>query len=197
MSILKEQIRRSESEEIGNLLDDQLEAAEALACECRGSESALRSLGQKLPNIFAQVDARLDDGKYDIEQAKEIKYWLSLVVEMVGKMAMASKGDRYRAEGGTIFLKRAVQQVGKRRDASQQRISALSTSEGSSAPPSGHVTGIHPGGGIKAQRLAEGAAMAEQARADEAASAVGGVKQPAKKRRAKKTAKKTTKRRGS
>lgn len=172
MSLDKSEIRIGVAREIGCALDDALEAAQGEIKFFEGGASALVQAGKQIQALAKIVDEDLEKetGEIpDLAAATLVKKFITRAVAVVESGARTAENHRLVSEGKTRALQAAVGGIKKRIDVEQIRVDAtrleaarVLAGEAADGPKADRAVGAHPGGGIKAQRLAEELAAQEK-----------------------------------
>lgn len=125
---------------IGCDVDDRLEAFTGARHQAAGAESALRKVSAKLARLMLEVDAVVDKGKMDLDEASLAKRWLNRAVAVAAEETREASKNQIHAAGGVAALQHVI-----------RMLRARENPESVVAPPDDK----HPGGSIKAQRQAE------------------------------------------
>jgi hypothetical protein len=168
MSIDKSEIRIGLANEIGNTLDDALEAAEKEISFFEGGNNALQQVGERVQALAKDVDKDLDEGLIkELEVAALVKRYITRAVGIIGTGARSAENKRLQAEGKTIAFRSSVKAVKKVIDAEQAQLRTIiahakQIKELADKANADDVDvdlrrgpGDHPGSSIKTQRLAE------------------------------------------
>lgn len=162
MSHERVELRASGMHDVGVRMDDLLEGARKEVLRCDGAVSGLQQCAKAVGELTPHVDRDVDEGKYDLETAKQIKLYLSRAIQVVQNLGMNASNQRMLSAGQVQMAEVAVSVTKKMYDGEMQKSAAIAAAEASpvSADGRGRVVGMHPSATIKEQRLAEEAAPA-------------------------------------
>ena len=172
MNVNKAEIKIFAAHELGCRLDDLLESNTKDMYRLEGGVVALRQAATALENLSSVIDKEMDEGKFDLDQAKEIKRYVQRAVQSVTNLVLNTDNNRIAYGGRMQALKLAVDVAKKFQDEESKKVAALQTAvEQNRAVKDGtshtmvdgennHVVAVRPGLSIKEQRLAEEAALA-------------------------------------
>jgi hypothetical protein len=184
MGIEKAELKREIAQEIGAALEDVLDEAKIAHARSAGATDAYNASRTSVEGLLHHVDKEVTNGKYDLEESKLIKEWLTRATNGLAALASKSRAEMNNAKGKVSFGEAAVAKVKKVFDREDAKV-AIRGGESANVVDlnerRGRAIGTHPGSTIKERRLAESAAE------------VGEEKKPKKKKAAKKVTKKAAK----
>jgi hypothetical protein len=187
MSIEKSEIKVVAAHEIGCRLDDALEASTKDLYRLEGAVTAFKQAAQAVEGLAKHIDKEMDEGKFDLEQAKIIKRYVERAHQMMTNLGIQSDANRVAQTGKVSGMQQAVQLAKQFRDAEESKAQTLRVAYEklqSGEDPGRRSMGLHPGMTIKEQRLAE---QVSQAPAQEPVSqAPEAAPEPAPKKRGRK-----------
>lgn len=173
MSLEKTKLRSAAMNEVGNRLDDVLEATKSEMHRAEGGMATATKALERSLQLTTLVDKDLDDGLIDIEGAKLAKGYLARVQSAMKSLVLEEEKRRNVAQGMVMGLDRAVKETKTMLDREDAKIVVPET-----VPVAQRSVGGRPSGTIKEQRLAEEAEKPKPRKATKKSA----KKAPAKKR---------------
>jgi outer membrane biosynthesis protein TonB len=180
MGVEKAELKKAVLEDMGVKADDRLDALTAELYRTDGGAKALKSAGEGLGrDVFARLRKELDEGKIDADQAKHVDRYINTCINFLTHLARRAAGQVPVMQGRVDEATEAVRRIKKDVDAEVAKIQAIQIAEAAgeiratgggghevvSSPsrgPQRRPVGVRPGGSLKAQRAAEGAAETQE-----------------------------------
>jgi len=184
MSLEKAEARAAGMHEVGMRMDDLLEAAQTEIARFEGAALGLLQASKAVQQLAGHVDDDIKEGRYEglepLKIAEVVKRYISRAAQVVENLAHNAKNQQIQAAGQVAGLQSAVAITKKMFDAEKAKGEAIAqaVAEIAAAPQGAEVDlrrrpeGVHPGSGIKAQRLAEEALAREIASTPEISQVV-------------------------
>lgn len=201
MNLNKAELKIAVLNEVGNVLDDQREAADRQLQQAIGAKAGLLAARRDLNSIFEAADRGVDEGAIpDLEALALVKAWLSKAAASLEVKAKHFENVEIQTVGKVQQASLAVELLSKMHKGESDRVrnfmaqieSGAIVIEDDGSLSQGDVTrrsvGIRPGQSIAAQRKAEEAAAKANGKAPETPA------EPAEEKPKGKAAKKPTKR---
>lgn len=116
MSLLKSEAKLSAVNELGNRLDDALDAATKDLYREEGAVSALRNAAVSVENFIKVVHKELDEKETDLELSKKIKSYLERARNNIVNLANISENNKQMQAGKLSAYQQAVTIAKKYRD---------------------------------------------------------------------------------
>lgn len=166
MSVFKSVIKAAAAQEIGEVADNLLEAAQFEVKSYEGGMAALQEGHKAIEALCAHVDKDVTDGVYDLQEAGHIKRYLARAAQIPLNMQIQAGNNRLIAQGKVAAYTQIVQRIKKYQEAEDTKTKNLQAALGAGvvavedqSTPSddkvARIVGGHPGGTWKSQRLAE------------------------------------------
>jgi len=188
MSLLKSEIKYAVTTEVGNRVDDALEAAKRDLSVLEGRKAAFHDGARAVEALMAIVDKDVEEGKFDLVTAEIVKRYVGRCMNALQNMAMqgqnfllAQAGKIQGMEHSVALLKSIVDDEKRKMDALRAAITAGTVGEDGEAlagtSSRERPQGSHPAMSLKEQRLAE--EESEKAAAEQAAQEAAKVAEQA------------------
>jgi hypothetical protein len=163
MNFDKAEVKIGTFDEVGNKLDDVLEAMQAEASRMEGAAVAFGKGAEAVAALLQHVDKDTDEGTLDLEVAKHVKRYLDRARVALVNLGMNASNQSFVAKGRVIGLQTSVGVVKKfKTEAENNRAVMLSVlaSQKEGAPGVEVRDGRPVSLPLKAVRLAEEAQKA-------------------------------------
>jgi hypothetical protein len=175
MSAIKSEVKAGALFEAGVQIDDRVEAAERNAYACAGEATAHAKGITLVQTAQRELQALLEADKLDMETAKIVQGLLGRVHEGLVRFAQVASNNEVLFRGKMDGLKQASDLLRAQHQQEVTRAKQLRAAEAEEAaqeqaaqegapeaPKTRRKTGTRPPASLKAQRLAEEAAAAQQ-----------------------------------
>jgi arginyl-tRNA synthetase len=188
MNVDKADIKIFTAHEIGVRLDDLLESNTKEMHRLEGGVLQLKRAADSVSALMKVVDQEMDEGKFDLEQAKTIKRFVERAHQMVTNLMIQTDNNRIIWQGRLQGFEASVEAVKKFQDAESKKVEALRAALAAKKAAlvdgehemvdadAGRPDGVRPAMTIKQRRLLEEAeekareaAQAEMATKEESA----------------------------
>jgi hypothetical protein len=167
MSLEKTEARAAGIHEVGMRMDDLLESAQQEVHRCEGAALGLLQASKPIQELAGHVEDDIKAGKLDgletLQVAEVIKRYIARSAQIIENLSHKARNQQLAAMGQVQGMQTAVAITKKMFDAEQAKGAAIAAVE---ATPEGQDTdlrhrpeGVRPPMSIKAQRLAEEAAV--------------------------------------
>ena len=160
-SVIKSETKIATAQDIGVRMDDLLEQARNEVAQMSGAQAALNESAKAVAKLLVAVDADVNGGLLDLQQAKFAKLYVNRAVSVLENLARHTSNMMMTANGKVTAFEKSVQSVSSYQEAEKTRLKTALTeiaTERSSDP-----VASRPGQSIKERRLAEEAAAAAAA----------------------------------
>ena len=159
MTLTKTELRSAGMSEVGNKLDDVLEATKHELHRAEGGQASVQVSMERVLQLTTTVNKEVDDGVLSIDDAKLVKTWL-VKVQMLLKGQAAENDNRMMVSKGVVLgVDRAVKVAKTMYDLEMAKAMPADEQHGSAVAPGGGVSAV-PKMSIKERRLAEEKAQA-------------------------------------
>jgi hypothetical protein len=163
MTIEKSELKIAAANDIGNSIEDSMEAAKAVMNAHSGAEQAFAEAAKACLALHVHVDKDLEEGKIlELETASEIKRWLNRAADANLNLKTRAMVSAAAARGAVDALEKSVKLVDNYRRVEQGRVNEARLRPASQAEEGDSP---RPGMSIKQQRLLEEQEL--RAKADE------------------------------
>ena len=165
MNLDKSDVRISVAHELGVKLDDALEAVSAEMYRQEGRTRAFKDASEAVEKLYKIVDEEINQGKFDLEQAGQVKRYIQRAIQMLTNLGVQSMNESIAYTGRRAAMFQAVSIAKKFVDEERKKVDAIRqaiaqnkiTSDGEVIGDAdvARIPGIRPGMSIKERRLAE------------------------------------------
>lgn len=163
MSLMKSEIKASTTFDIGERIDEKLEAARGMVHYATGGAAGLRQGSKLLEGLFEHVKKDIEAGLLDktegepLKVAEHVNRYIKRCMGVLENLATAADINVVRNQGKVEALEVVVKELKRNYDDETQRAAAQRASEGSAdvLPIRGRADGVHPGMSLADRRKAE------------------------------------------
>lgn len=158
---LKHEIKAHTLFELGEKLDDQLEAAQREQCGFDGAKNALTAAKAMVEGLSSNVDRDIKEGALDLDQSVLIKRWIARCAAVVQNLGLQAEVQNYQAQGKVMALRHSVKLTKALYDTEKAGLEEATKAEQGLAEeldprrPDARATGQHPGNPLADRREEE------------------------------------------